>query len=67
MSDGNRIVPGCYSQEEVDKDARIAKLDAMLRVAWEDIDDDFPDVVSDGDYEGWLEDLRRRAGKKVAP
>jgi len=67
MSGSNRIIPGCYSQEEIDNDRRIAELYAMLRVAWEDIDDDFPDAVSEGDYEGWLEDLRRRAGKKVTP
>jgi hypothetical protein len=30
MSDSNRIVPGCYSQEEIDKDWRIAELEAEV-------------------------------------
>ena len=30
MSDSNRIVPGCYSQEEIESDQRIAELEAEL-------------------------------------
>ena len=32
MSDSNRLVHGCYSQEEIDQDARIAELEAELEI-----------------------------------
>ena len=38
----------------------VAKDRGMLRLAWDDLDDDFPDEVSEGDFEGYVADLDRR-------
>ena len=64
-----------YSQGVMDGQAtRIAELertvdkyDGMLRLAWYDIDDDFPDEVSEGDFEGYVADLELRWEERGVP